>query len=191
MCKHKSAWWLLCLGKPPGVSEVRELSPVPQLGMGDLHGKVPLFWAPTEREQHSHVSIGGKYCKMPFGVMAPARINGTVKLSKAQINNCWHLQNTSPPFGKYHLMTELMKGPQTSHTSTTAKKSYAIYGHSSLLGRYSFCCSPLLILVTHFIPPLQHLTLQDNQSVVTIHTFFRKLGTKKNLSGCARNSWFF
>lgn len=64
--------------------------------------------------------------------MAPARINGTVMLSKAQINNCWHSQSTSPPFGKYHLMTELMKGPQTSNTSTIAKKSHAIYGHSSL-----------------------------------------------------------
>lgn len=30
-------------GKPPGVSEVRGLSPVPQLGTGDLHGKLPLF----------------------------------------------------------------------------------------------------------------------------------------------------
>lgn len=37
-------------------------------------------------------------------------------------------------------------------------------------------------LVTHFIPPLQHLTLQDNQSVVMICIFFRKLGTKKTIS---------
>lgn len=69
---------------------------------------------------------------MLFGVMAPIRINRAVMLSEAQINNCWHSQNTSPPFGKYHLMTELMKGPQTSNTSTIYKKRHAIYGHYSL-----------------------------------------------------------
>lgn len=119
--------------------------------------------------------------------MAPIRINRAVMLSEAQINNCWHSQNTSPPFGKYHLMTELMKGPQTSNTSTIyIKKACYIWSLLSL-GRHSFCCSPSLILVTHFIPPLQHLTLQDNQSVVMIHIFFRKLGTKKTLSDSARN----
>lgn len=136
MFKHSNlAQWLLCLGKPHRISQLRELSQVSPFG-SSCHSKhlqrgngivmwvsVLLAWFPA---------VSSKFYKMHFGVMVLISINRAVMLSKAQINNCWHSQNTSPPFGKYRSMTELMKGPQISNTSTIYKKRHAIYGHYSL-----------------------------------------------------------
>lgn len=133
-------------------------------------------------------AVSRKFCKIHFGIMVSARLNRAIMLSKAQINIYCPSWNTEFSFGKYHLMTELMKGPQTSNTyQLYIKKASYIWSLLSL-GRHSFCCSSLLILVICFIPPLHHLTLQDNQSVALIHIFFRKLGMRKADRNGARNS---
>lgn len=160
MFQHSnSAQWLLCLVKPPRISQLRELWQVPQFQTGDLHGKLFLvFLLLLQRGTGIDVwvsvllawlpPVSSKFYKMLFGVMVSIRLNRAVVLSKAQINSCWHSQNTSPPLGKYHLMTELMKGLQTSNTSTIYKKGM-LYMVITLFGKTFL----LLFSFTYFSHP--------------------------------------
>lgn len=117
--KFPSSRWVICMGSSSWFQLLQRGSWI------DMWVSILLAWLPP---------VSSKFYKMLFGVMVSIRINRAVVLSKAQINSCWHSQNTSPPFGKYHLMTELMKGPQTSNTSTIYKKGM-LYMVITLFGK--------------------------------------------------------
>lgn len=190
---------VLCPAKSQRMSEVKELSKFSGSGwvtcMGSSCSSKPvqrgnamviadfilLAWVPA---------VSRKFYKILFGVMVPVRTNRAVMLSKAQINICWHSLNTQISIWEIPLDDRVDEGSSDfRHISAIYKKRHTIYGHYSLWEDIdSFCCSPLLILVTHFIPPLQHLTLEDHQSVVPIHISSENLEWERLTDG-ARNSW--
>lgn len=95
-----------------------------------------MMWQSRESVLLARVpGVSRKFCKILFGTMVPATINRAVMLSKAQINIYWPSRNTEFSSGRYHLMTELMKGPQASNTYQLYIKKGKLYMVITFFGK--------------------------------------------------------